>query len=77
MKEEKINGEEKVDKYQASSDKKAKSFLVMNNKNYVKEFPVGRMNLRFDPFAVMELSEDVINHPDFQQQLSYFSIKEK
>ncbi len=74
--EKEFNGQLDVDEYKAS-EKSGKKYLVGLNKNFPKEFTVGRMNLKFNPGEIIELSADIINHPDFQQQAGYFSIREK
>jgi hypothetical protein len=76
----KFEGELKVDKFNQSLDRedkpKEKTYLVMLNKNFTKEFKIGRRWLRFEPYGRETLTQSEINHPDFKQQEEYFSIKE-
>lgn len=74
--EKEFNGQLVVDEFKAS-EKSGKKYLVGLNRNFPKEFTVGRMNLKFNPGEIIELSADIINHPDFRQQINYFTIKEK
>jgi hypothetical protein len=53
-----------------------KKYLVLLNKNSPKEFSIGRIWYRFEPFEIKEMTESEINHKDFIQQKNYFSIKE-
>jgi len=49
---------------------------IMFNQNRTFELYVGREYLVFAPFGMHEVSEEFIQHPDFQQQSKYFSIRQ-
>lgn len=64
-----------------ASDKKSyqqtrKKYMVMFRENRTMELYVGRGYYIFCPYGQIEMDEDVINHPDFKQQESLFSIRE-
>lgn len=75
MKNEEYTGELKVNSFK-QSEKKEKKYLIMLNRNFTKEFNIGRTWYRFEPYQTLEVNQSVIEHPDFIQQKEYFSIKE-
>jgi hypothetical protein len=80
-----FTGDEQGNEFKQSENKVEKKFSaprppsgvqVMHNKNWTKEFQVGRKWFRFEPYEVKTMTTDEINHPDFQAQKQYFSVKE-
>jgi hypothetical protein len=66
--------------YKASDEKSyqqtRKKYMVMFRENRTLELYVGRAYYIFSPYGSIEMSADIINHPDFKQQEHLFSIRE-
>ena len=67
------------------SEPKEKLYKIIWTQNRSRELRIGRENLMFTPYGINPyfpekyrdgVSEKLINHPDFETQKKYFTIKE-